>query len=377
MGKIKILYTIPNFDTAGSGKALLNIAKLLDKNIFEPHIACLHSKGVFFETVKQSGIPVYLLPLYSDARPLTKLFAQSWRLRKMIKDIGPDIVHSFNYSADYTEALAVRMAGKKWIYTKKNMNWGGSSKNGWKLRTFLANNIIAQNTDMINLFFPKNKNVTLIPRGVNIDEFRPKQPVAELRQKWNIPANASIILCVANMLPVKGIEVLIEAFIKTTDLLKNNSSVLLLVGDNKHEHGQYLIDLVKRQKNSDRIIFTGKQFNVSDYNSIADVFVLPTLDKWGREGSPVALLEAMASGNVCVASDIAGIRDQLSSSKNMLFEAGNADALAKKLVHFLSIPASEKAILKESMRKIVLDNYTLETEIKRHQDLYLECVKVN
>ena len=50
--KIKILYTIPNFDTAGSGKALLNLALGLDKNIFEPHIACLNDKGDFFKIVK-------------------------------------------------------------------------------------------------------------------------------------------------------------------------------------------------------------------------------------------------------------------------------------------------------------------------------------
>jgi hypothetical protein len=38
MNKIKILFTICNFDTAGSGKVLLDLATSLDKNIFEPEI---------------------------------------------------------------------------------------------------------------------------------------------------------------------------------------------------------------------------------------------------------------------------------------------------------------------------------------------------
>ena len=58
--KIKILFTIPNFDSAGSGKALLNVAKNLDTSKFEPHICCSHSKGDYYKTVQDSGIPIHI-----------------------------------------------------------------------------------------------------------------------------------------------------------------------------------------------------------------------------------------------------------------------------------------------------------------------------
>ena len=44
-------------------------------------------------------------------------------------------------------------------YIKKNMNWGGDSKNGWKLRTFLSSHIIAQNKEMVSKFLKKIKNL--------------------------------------------------------------------------------------------------------------------------------------------------------------------------------------------------------------------------
>jgi len=47
--KIKILYTIPNFDTAGSGKVVYDLVKNLDRTIFEPEICCFHKKGFFYE----------------------------------------------------------------------------------------------------------------------------------------------------------------------------------------------------------------------------------------------------------------------------------------------------------------------------------------
>ena len=46
--RLKILYTIPNFDTAGSGIPLLKIASSLDKNYFESNIACLLDRGELF-----------------------------------------------------------------------------------------------------------------------------------------------------------------------------------------------------------------------------------------------------------------------------------------------------------------------------------------
>tara|TARA_B100000214_G_C23699208_1_gene504466 strand:+ start:104 stop:478 length:375 start_codon:yes stop_codon:yes gene_type:complete len=117
--KIKILYTIPNFDTAGSGKALLNIASRLDKEKFEPHIACLHDKGEFFKVVKASKIPVhifnYMAPMNSRFQGLKSCF----KIARKFREIAPQIIHSFNYSSDYSEALSAKIARIPWIYTKK------------------------------------------------------------------------------------------------------------------------------------------------------------------------------------------------------------------------------------------------------------------
>ena len=153
--RIKILYSIPNFDTAGSGKALLKVAQNLNRDVFEVHIMCMHKKGEFFKVVKDSGIPVHIVQYTTPMKPYFKGLWNCFKISRVFKKIAPDIIHSFHYGADYSEPLAAKMAGIKWIYTKKNMNWGGASKNGWRVRSFLATKIIAQNTDMMDLFFKK------------------------------------------------------------------------------------------------------------------------------------------------------------------------------------------------------------------------------
>lgn len=161
--RIKILYTIPNFDTAGSGKALLNLARGLNPAKFDVHIACLNNKGSLFEMAKESGIPIYVFDFVRIMKPYIKGILESRKVARRFKDISPDIIHSFHYGPDYSEALAAKMAGIKWIYTKKNMNWGGPSKNSWFLRSWLSKAIVVHNTDMLNLFFANPGKHSLYP----------------------------------------------------------------------------------------------------------------------------------------------------------------------------------------------------------------------
>ena len=91
--KIRILYTIPNFDTAGSGVPLLKIATSLDTNYFEPQIACLHDRGELFQDIRESGIKVHLIDLYKNARPIIKMLKECYQLSKVFKKINPNIIH--------------------------------------------------------------------------------------------------------------------------------------------------------------------------------------------------------------------------------------------------------------------------------------------
>ena len=65
---------------------------------------------------------------------------------------------------------------------------------------------------MLKEFFPKWGKAKLISIGVNVDEYREQPENMNIRKYWGIPNNTRIIISVANLVPVKGIEVLIDAF---------------------------------------------------------------------------------------------------------------------------------------------------------------------
>lgn len=347
---------------------MLNIAVRLDKDKFEPHIMCMHDRGDFFGVVKASGIPVHLLEYTTPMRPIVKGLWRCWKISRALKKINPDLIHSFHYAADYSEVLAARLAGIKWVYTKKNMSWGGSSRNGWKLRTSLAHGIVAQNTDMLKQFFPGKKNVVLIPRGVDVQHFAPGPRKELLRQQYGVLPNERIIICVANLVPVKGVEILIEAFGRVAGDFPDWK--VWIVGDDKNDYGDRLKELVREWKLEERIIFIGKQINVRSFLDVAEIFVLPTLNK--GEGSPVALMEAMANGKVVIGSDVPGVRDQLREFGAYKFECNNSEALCNKMKWII-----DQNDIVECGRKFLAycrSNFSIETEVNKHQSFYQKVI---
>ena len=371
--KIKVLFTIPNFDSAGSGKALLNVAMGLNKEQFEPHILCLHKRGTFFETVEKSGIPIYVFDYLPPEVPLWKMLYKCFVTAGKFRKINPAIIHSFNYSSNYTEGLSARIAGIKWVFTKKNMSWGGGSKRYWKLRSYFATKIAVQNSDMIKQFYAESKKTFLLPRGVAATKFAPSLPKEEIRKEMKTSSDKRIIICVANFVPVKGIELLVEAF----ESFKNQypNWMVWLVGDTNNEYGMELLELVKHKNLEDKIIFSGKKSNVIDYLNHAEIFVLPTKDEGRREGTPVAMLEAMANSKVVIGSAIPGINDQLQNFPNHLFEAANTNDLKNKLEVFMKNTIEENKNIGNQFKKLVESEFTIENEIRNHELLYLSILK--
>ena len=361
--KIRILFTIPNFDTAGSGKALLNIATRLEKTNFEPHIACLHNRGHYFKVVEVSKIPIHIFEFTTSMTNRIKGLFQCWKISRQMKKINPHLIHSFHYAPDYSEALAACFAGIPWIYTKKNMNWGGKSKNGWKLRTFLAQHVIAQNDYMMEWFFPKSKKVTLIPRGVDTMQFSPKSKNEKLLKQYTISNTEKVIISVANLVPLKGIDVLIDAF---EILFNKNSNIhLFIVGDKNNIYGKILEEKIIGLNAKDKIHLTGKIQDVIEYYSISDVFVLPSK----RESCPVALMEAMACGIPVLASNIPGVQSILHLFKECFFPIGSEKILAEKL-HLLIVEKNKLEENRDKLRHHIINNYSITKEVNKHDRLY-------
>ena len=84
-------------------------------------------------------------------------------------------------------------------------------------------------------------------------------------------------------------------------------------------------ELAKELGVGDRVILTGYRLDVADFYKMADVFLFPSF----REGLPVAVMEAMASGLPVVATKIRGSSDLV--QQGALFDPTDADGMAKAI----------------------------------------------
>lgn len=358
---IKILYTIPNFDTAGSGKVVYDLVKGLDKKVFDPEICCFHNEGAYFKEVEKLGVKIHLFPFATAYRPFISFPFRVLKIYRFFKNNHFDVIHSWHWSSDVTEPLAAKFAKIPFVYTKKAMGWGNKS---WIWRSQLSTKIITINEDMVKQFFNKlSHKVIPIPLGVDVDYFKPLKKTLIENNVFKLNKNDFVILSVANLVEVKGIEFLLDAVIQ----IKNENLKVFIVGDDANAYGKYLKAKYSFHEN---IVFFGKQVDVRPYLAVADVFVIPTKDEGRKEGLPIAPLEAMASARIVIGSKVSGIKDILKPFQNNLFEPNNVNDIKEKLEHIIALDNKEKYELETQMRTHVVANYNIGQFIANHELLY-------
>ncbi len=369
----RILFTIPNFITAGSGQALLNIVERLDRSRFAPAVCVLKRGGDLASAVEGLGLPLLEAPFMVAPRPLAGLPGRIWEAAEHFRPYGFHLWHSFHYLDDYTEPLIARAAGTRaWVYTKKNMSWGGR---GWWARTRLASRVAAQNRAMLDGFFSRpavRRKVRLIPRGVDAARFRPGiLPKLAIRQGLGLDRETVVVGCVAHLVRLKGQRTLIQALARVSD------THLLLAGKPLDAaYAAELRQLCAELRVEERVHFTGHITDVAALHAELDIFVLPTLARAhpGGEGCPVALLEAMASGLPCIATDVPGSQDLIEPGRNGLLVPPEDPAALAGAIRELSISAERRRVLGRAARQRILDHYTIEREVARHEALYAEVL---
>jgi len=175
------------------------------------------------------------------------------------------------------------------------------------------------------------ESVTAFYRGVDTAMFSPAE-AGEARTRLGLSLDAPLALWVGRMVPVKGLEVLLEGW--RLLLPRVSGARLVLVGE-----GPDLASLrnqTARLGLGNSVTFAGPRphSELPDWYRAADVTVLPSLS----EGIPNILLESLACGTPFVASDVGGVRELEGGSFCRVVPPGQPKALAESLERSLRAP---------------------------------------
>ncbi|HMI51140.1 MAG TPA: N-acetyl-alpha-D-glucosaminyl L-malate synthase BshA [Candidatus Saccharimonadales bacterium] len=174
--------------------------------------------------------------------------------------------------------------------------------------------------------FDIKRPIEVIPNFVNCDLYTRKADV-DCKNKW-APGGEPILMHLSNFRPVKRITDTVEIFalVRAKMLAK-----LVLIGDGPDRGAaEYLVRKKKLQKD---VLFLGKQDNVYEKLSCADLFLLPSqLESFG-----LAALEAMACEVPVIATNVGGVPEVIEHGVDgFLVEPGDVKTAAKYAIDLLS-----------------------------------------
>jgi glycosyltransferase involved in cell wall biosynthesis len=187
--------------------------------------------------------------------------------------------------------------------------------------------------------------VRVIYDGIDAELFHPgPRDAARARLARELDLRGPVILYVGNLVPVKGLEVLIDAFARLAGQGVDFTGLLIGQGPLRSR----LEDRVARLGLRDRVKLLGPRPHdrLPDWYRAADLFVLPSYS----EGVPVVLLEAVACGTPFVASRVGGIPEIAHLGPSRLVPTGDAAALAQAIRDGLADPIGPTRRDREAVR---------------------------
>jgi glycosyltransferase involved in cell wall biosynthesis len=294
-------------------------------------LAC---SGGILPVLKKNKLYYLLVPFF--------LLAARQALEKRILADKPDLIHAhWALPQGFLAALAKRKHDIPYVVTAHGADI-------FALRSLTALKKFAlKNADGITTASRRIKehigkigiDAHIIPMGVDTKLFHSGKKDAAIREKHNI--TGPFLLFVGRLADKKGASYLIQAMPYVLE--KHSTAKLLIVGSGPDE------DKLKQQVNDLRlgqhITFAGPIAHTAlpAYYATADIFVAPSIitPDGDREGTPVTILEALASGTRVVASGL----DRTESSI-LYAEERNPEDLANKILTALASPKKKSSIMK-------------------------------
>ncbi|MFW9848210.1 MAG: glycosyltransferase family 4 protein [Candidatus Thorarchaeota archaeon] len=208
---------------------------------------------------------------------------------------------------------------------------------------------------------PQRSQFTIIPSGIDSDLYDvSKYNRDKLREKYEYNEK-KVFLTVATLRGgIKGHKFLINALPRILKL--DDRCHFYFAGKGSKES---LEQLAKSLDVLDNVHFLGERSDIPELLISSDYFILPSLS----EGTPRALLEGMASGLPCIATDVGGIPEIITHEDNgLLIPPQNSEAIADAIEYLLNHP-DEVARLGNNARQHVLHNYDLSITASKYISL--------
>lgn len=208
----------------------------------------------------------------------------------------------------------------------------------------------------------------VVPLGFDLSSFAAVDDAArrDARTALEIPAGAKVISTVGRLTAIKQHRLFLDTVAKVATA--QPAALALIAGDGelRGELQSYAFDLGI----ADRVRFLGWRRDLATIYAATDVFLLTSRN----EGTPVALIEAMATAVPGVSTDVGGVKDVITSEDvGARAKDGDAEALAAHIVRYFADEPLRRQTGQRA-RAAVLDRYSLDRLVRDINVLYRDLL---
>lgn len=298
---------------------------------------------------QREGIRTYCIPM---CRPISLFhdIVSLFRFLSLFLKERPDIVHGNTPKASMLSMLAAKITGVKVrIYMCHGLRYQGTTGiMRWllmmieKITSACATEVICVSKGVKNIMIedcicPKSKAIVIhhgSAGGIDLDRFKEDpSKKSEIREKLGISPSDFVYLFVGRIVKDKGINELVNAFVKLQAL--KQFVHLILVGSEEGSLNPISDEIRKKIKKNKNIHAVGRQGDIRPYLLSSDAFILPSY----REGFGMVLIEAGALGLPCITTDISGCNEIIISGENgEIIPPRDENALYEKMKEWVEHP---------------------------------------
>lgn len=363
---MRVLQVTTHMDVGGIANYILTLSAALNaKGIF-----CMiaSSGGTLEAEIGRGAISHRILNMRTKSELDPRVLGSVFKLVRIVREEGIDLIHAHTRVSQVACLFTSRITGVPYVTTchgffKKRMR---KIFDTWGSKVIAISDAVASHL-RADLGVAESR-IALVYSGVDCGRFSKEYSAAridEIKKGLGLKGKA-LVGTIGRLSPVKGQRYLIEAF---ASLASTRPEIGLLIAGEGPE-GHVLRELARSLGIESRVRFVGSVIDTRDFLAVMDVFALPSL----KEGLGMALLEALASGKACVASNIGGIGNIIASgTSGILVPVADSGSIAGAVSRLLD-DAGLRARMGERGRAVVRERFSLDGMVEGMTGVYREVL---
>lgn len=373
---IRLTHVVTGLARGGVQISLLNLLSRLNRSAFACEVISLTDFDSVSQQIRALGVPVRKLGM----RPGCPNPAGLIKLRSWLRRNPPDVIQTWMYHSDLIGGLAARWAGCSRVVwgvhfgsLDDSINWHTwfSARACARLSRWLPRKIVCPSRAVcqwhVGFGYPEDK-FTIIPNGIDIDEFHPDPEArASVRAELGLAPDAPLVGLVARFDAQKGHGSFVQAAARL--LASRPATDFLLCGGGVQWENRTLRTWIEATGLRNRFHLLGERADMPRLFAALDVAALSSTS----EAGPMVVSEAMACGVPCAGTDVGDVAEMIGDT-GCVVPPEDPPALGQAIVHLLSLGAEQRARMGSAARSRIREKYLLSDVARRYEELYADLV---